>query len=74
MTFDARIEREFRRRVAERQQAIVDRVCGGVEPDEYRSWTGYLRAVREIFGILDEVRKDIANEGRQNADSTHKDT
>ena len=73
MTFDARIEREFRRRVAERQQTIVDSVCSGVEFEEYKYLTGYLRAVVEIFAILDETRKDIINEGKAHADSTDED-
>jgi hypothetical protein len=76
VSFDAKIQREFLRRVRELEQRAVDVLCcGRVESfDDYKQWTGYLRAIKEILEALEASRKAVLNEGREeHADSTDED-
>ena len=71
--------KEFVTRLLARQQTIVDTLCSGSAEsiEEYRDWTGYLRCIRDVFIILEEVRKDVKQDREgvnTNADSTDEDT
>ena len=78
MSFDAQVQREFVRRIREHEQRAVDNLCLGRVEDfaEYRKWTGYLAALKDVLEALDGARKAVLNQGREekNADSTDEDT
>ena len=76
--FDAKLRGEFIRRVRDLEQKAVDNLCLGRMEDfaEYKHWTGYLSALREVFEALESARKAVLNEGRleDRADSTDENT
>ena len=69
----------FTERLLARQQEIVDILCSGSPEnmEESRDLTGYLRCIKDVFIILEEVRKDLRKneEGNIiNANSSDEDT
>ena len=64
--------KEFVTRMLARQQTIVDTLCSGSAEsiEEYRDWTGYLRCIRDVFIIIEEVRNELNQDNRE-GNNTH---
>ena len=67
MSFDSQIQREFVRRIREQEQKATDNLCFGRIEDfgEYKHWSGYLSAIRDVFEALEGARKAVLNAGKE---------
>ena len=73
--FDPKVQREFIRRIRESEQRAVDNLCLGRVEDfaEYKHWTGYLSALKDVFEALEGARKAVINEGREDESANRTD-
>ncbi len=57
-----RYEAMLRDRLAKIRQEKLEFVGAGVDVDQYRNWTGYIRCLGDVMAIMAEVRKKIDDE------------
>ena len=56
---ETRFEKALLKRLAEERQAKLEQIGVGVEIDTYKFWTGYVRCLKDVEGIIAEVRKKL---------------
>jgi hypothetical protein len=54
-----RFEAAVAQRLAKLHQEKLEAMGNGVDADAYRTMTGYVRALKDALGIMDEERKKI---------------
>jgi hypothetical protein len=57
-----RYEDELLKRLAVLRQEKLEAVGAGVELDQYKYWTGYIRCIKDVCSVMEDVRKKIREE------------
>jgi hypothetical protein len=63
MSRDAdRYETALLERLAKIRQDKLEALGAGVEPDQYKYWTGYIRCIKDVVSVMEDVRKKISRD------------
>lgn len=54
-----RYEDELLQRLGTIRQEKLEAIGVGVDVDQYKFWTGYLRCIKDVVSIMEEVRVKI---------------
>lgn len=56
---ETRFEALVAKRLAEVRQEKLEAIGVGVDPEMYKYWTGYIRCIKDVSSIMEEVRKKL---------------
>jgi hypothetical protein len=56
---ETRFEKALARRIEEERQIKLEQIGAGVDVDQYKYWTGYLRGLKDVVALMEEVRKKL---------------
>ena len=54
-----RLLREFKKRLAERRQELLEQMAGGLQPDDYQRAIGRVLQLGETFETLNAIKQDL---------------